>query len=134
MTERAPSPTQIPRRLGMTERAASRAPSLGNRIDGGERFRMGLGAAEPPVEPVHGDRMPQSRVYGLQDPVPFIGKGQELRGHALELERAEKLETLAEGDAIVLLAGHDEGRGLEVLDGEHRDPLAVELRLPGPAS
>src|SRR5260370_32490134 len=115
MTERAPSPTQIPRRLGMTERAASRAPSLGNRIDGRERFRIGLGASEPPVEPVHDDRMPQARVAGLQDPVPLVGKGQELRGHALELEGAEELETLAEGDTIVLLAGHDESRGLEVL-------------------
>ena len=55
--------------------------------------------------------MPLQAVLGLQDPVIFIGKVQELTWHALALKGGEGSQALFQGDPEVVLAMNDQLNG-----------------------
>src|SRR4029079_15455963 len=64
------------------------------------------------LEPLHHLSVPERAVLRLQDPVALVRKDDELRRHALSLQRAVELEALRVGEPIVDLAAGDERRRL----------------------
>src|SRR5947208_6159360 len=69
-----------------------------------------VGLYKPPLfprpfaDPVQELIVPEDRVLRLADPVPLIGKQQQLRRHLLHLQRGEKLQALSHRNAIIQLA------------------------------
>src|SRR5262245_53153533 len=83
-------------------------------------------------QPIEKWFVPELRVLRLQHPMAFVGKNNELRGNALPLQRAEKLERLRVGHAVVAFAAeHQRGR-LEFCEFpgvSGRRPLLVAFRI-----
>src|SRR5713101_9025401 len=83
-------------------------------------------------QPAQHGLVPQLAVQRLQDPVALVGKQQQLRRHALALERREKLQPLGVGHAEVALAvDHQRGRlvfGKFARIGARR-PFSIRFRV-----
>src|SRR5215212_10024201 len=67
-------------------------------------------ALRPAVEPAEHLVVPAHGVGRLQHPVVLVGKDDEARGDAAELQGGEHPEPLLDGHAVILLPVDDEGR------------------------
>src|SRR5215472_16010298 len=58
----------------------------------------------PAIHPIVDGFVPELRVLGLEHPVAFVRKVEHFRRHPQHLQRAEKLQALADIETVVALA------------------------------